>query len=625
MSKRRLAALLFCIAVVASLALAHGALIGYRTYANLDEAYASAIASRLLDGYTLYDGAISQRGPFMYGAFAIFARVFGWDNIVALRCCALALAIAEVAAIYFAGRALLTRSAAVVAAAVTTYALVFGFPAMDGVAINGEPLQFIFVVGAAALGALAMRRTPGSPVRKRLLVFSGFAWGCATAIKPQVLPQIAPIVIWLVVDASRRKSAPRALAADLVSVLLSVAAVPLGCLAYAGANGTLGAMLYYTITYNAHVHLASGAVPWVTLVFTHLHEEPGFYLVTTFLCAYAFAFLRRRVRAVRREKSAWALARGFGTRTYLALHLVIALVVATGMERFFPHYYLVALPFLAWLLGAIVAPAFRSSRHCELARAALVAFMIFIVGAGAMECVIRERFDGRVAHDRATIDVSKYVHATTDPTRRIFVWGFSPWIYGYSQRKPAGRYVFSTYVTGFVPWFWEAPEIERNRIVPGSVDALLGDLEREDPDVVVDAGSVMISRSMRAYEAPAKFLRARYCFEVRIGAYDVYRRKRDGVSCETPFFPAPHWAIDALGRPLPVPMPPVVDAAATRPLPLSPYYEPVTFPGVRMLESGLAAIAHRPGETIWAEEIDPADLTPAARPERSPPLMPREK
>src|SRR5947209_7073709 len=53
----------------------HAPLIGYKTYANVDEAYAMALASRLMDGQTLYVGAVSQRGPLMYYAYQALASV----------------------------------------------------------------------------------------------------------------------------------------------------------------------------------------------------------------------------------------------------------------------------------------------------------------------------------------------------------------------------------------------------------------------------------------------------------------------------------------------------------------------------------------------------------------------
>src|SRR5947209_2352630 len=116
----------FClVAGAVSIALVHGPLIGYKTFANVDEAYAGALAERLLEGFKLYQGAVSQRGPLMYYAFEAIAKLHGWDNIVALRLWALALSLAHFFSVYWAGRILLSKTAATVAALAAAYALSF--------------------------------------------------------------------------------------------------------------------------------------------------------------------------------------------------------------------------------------------------------------------------------------------------------------------------------------------------------------------------------------------------------------------------------------------------------------------------------------------------------------------
>jgi hypothetical protein len=205
-------------------------------------------------------------------------------------------------------------------------------------------------------------------------------------------------------------------------------------------------------------------------------------------------------------------------------------------------------------------------------------FMFFVMFASALGTVFGERVDGHVAHDDTVVYASHYIEATTKPDERIFVWGFSPWVYGYSHRKPAGRYVFETYVTGFVPWFWEKAEVERARIVPGSVEALLSDLDREKPVVVVDAGSIMMGRSMRSYDKPNAWLHEHYCFEFREGALDIFRKKpEDGSPCPVPWYPRPHVVVDYLGRAMPVGMLVTLDQDTSRRLPTGSYFHPIYF------------------------------------------------
>ncbi len=573
-------------AAVASIALIHGPLIGYKTYANVDEGYAAALGERLLEGYKLYQGAISQRGPLMYYVFEALDWIDGWDNIMALRFWALGLALAHVGLVYWAARKLLSSTAAGIAVAVSGYALAFGYPPEDAIAINGEALQLPALMVAVVLGALAVRDAPGSTARLKKLLFTGFLLGIAISIKQSVALHPLPILVYLLVDAHRRKQPAKRFLLDAFALGAACLVVPVFFILHAWAQGTLSDLYYYCVTYNSHVHMRPSPkhFTWLPTFFFRLTLQTLFLIVTVLLFGGGLAYMRRRVRAARRadgfSEKLWALLRGFGPQQYIALHLVLGVFSATIMYRFFPHYYLQAAPFMALSVGGLVASwSTRRNEHAWTLRAMTVAFSCFVLFASIMGCDFGERVDGRVAHDRTIQDAAKFITASTKPDDKIFVWGFSPWIYGYSHRRPAGRYVFETYVTGFVPWYWEKLSLEKARIVPGSTEALLGDLDREKPAIVVDAGSIMMARPMRGYEKPNAWLHAHYCFELRIGALDIYRRKEDDATCAVPFFPRVHEAVDYRGAALPIPIPRTLDYDESPRLPDGSFFKPLYFVG----------------------------------------------
>ncbi|MEO7114059.1 MAG: glycosyltransferase family 39 protein, partial [Polyangiaceae bacterium] len=446
-------------ASIVSLVLVHGPLIGYKTYANVDEAYAAALAERLTEGYKLYQGAVSQRGPLMYYIFELIDRIDGWDNIVALRLWALALAIAHLGMVYWAGRKLLSRSAATIAVGLSGYALSFGFPPEDGVAINGEPLQLPALMVAVVLGFTAVRCKPGSKERARALIIAGISLGIAIAIKQSVALHVLPLVLYLLVDAHRRHQPNRRFWIDSAILFSATLVVPLLFVLNSAYEGTLKDLFYYCVTYNTQVHLRPSPrhFTWLPTFYFRLNVQTLFFIVVALLFGLGLAYLRRRVRSARKQATRtdafFALIRGFGPREYLACHLALALLSATAMYRFFPHYYLQAAPFMSLCVAGIVSRlANRRGDRGWSVRAVTVVFMCFVLFVSALACDFGERIDGRVSHDCTVTDVAKLITATTKPDDKIFVWGFSPWIYGYSHRRAAGRYVFETYVTGFVPW-----------------------------------------------------------------------------------------------------------------------------------------------------------------------------
>lgn len=555
-------------AVFASCAVAlisiHAPLIGYKAYANVDEGYAVAIGERLNEGFKLYEGAISQRGPFMYYFFAALTRTFGWDNIVALRIAALFLVLVHVGLVAGIAWRFLSTRAAVVAAVVTTYALGFGLPSIDGMALHAESLQVPFLLGGSIAIVLATR----TQRRRVWLIVGGLLFGAAVSIKQSALLQPLPSLLWLMVESRGGKGAGRqTFLHDCLLFAGALATVPLFFVAHAAVNGTLESLVYYTFTYNLTVHLRPSEVLLSSASLIPLSDNvvrlTAFTAATVGLSVALGRYLVRRLRRAFTERSPRALYRSFDLRVYFTLHFLVATGSGAAMYRFFPHYFVPSIPFLGLAIAGWLKRPLASARIGSQLEVSSASFLIVVA---IFATYINEKIDGRVGHEELVQKVGAYVARTTKPDAKLFVWGFSPWLYGYSHRRPAGRYVFETYVTGFVPWFHDILEQEPARVVPGSMDALLHDLARETPEVVVDAGSVMIARPMRSFAPAAEWLRTNYCFELRIGAYDIYRRRVGNAPCASSQLPRPHEPVDFYGNSIPVSMPPLAAGEPSLPL-----------------------------------------------------------
>lgn len=539
----------------------HASLIGYKHFANVDESYAIALAQRVLDGHPLYHEAISQRGPLMYYAYALIAKIGGWDNVVSLRLWALGFAFLHVGLVYWGALRLLSQRAAIVATLLSTYALTLGLPPFDRFALNGEYLQLPPLVLGIVLGALALRRT--RPRRRALLFGAGVALGAAISVKQSAFLHVVPAIIWIGVRAHRERSPRRALV-DTGALVGGALVIPIVFIIHAASNGTLAEMYFYCVRYNVIVHVGE-AGGGLTPASFEVQGNRGFALAVAAVTIAGVRALALRIRACVRERSLSPLFRAFELGQYLAIHLAVALISAASLRRFFSHYFILSIPILSLILARLVHRITRRVKPDTMAtiyRGALATLLALC----ALETYALEKIDGRVAHDKLVVRLSQYVDATTAKDDKIFVWGFSPWLYAYSHRRPAGRYVFSTYVTGLVPWRHDDLQGEQKRIVPGSNEALMEDLEKEKPELFIDSGSIMLARPVRTYPRWAAWLRERYCFEVRVRGFDVYRRKKDGAACTAPGFPQPQRAFDFVGAPLEVPIPQTSDLDFTKSL-----------------------------------------------------------
>lgn len=93
------------------------------------------------------------------------------------------------------------------------------------------------------------------------------------------------------------------------------------------------------------------------------------------------------------------------------------------------------------------------------------------------------------AKDESSQPIGRTIALHTSPGERIFVWGYFPELYLFSQRLPASRFLYTNYVTGLIPWTNLDPWIDTDyAIVPGAREQLAEDLRRHPPAMVVDTG-----------------------------------------------------------------------------------------------------------------------------------------
>jgi len=128
--------------------------------------------------------------------------------------------------------------------------------------------------------------------------------------------------------------------------------------------------------------------------------------------------------------------------------------------------------------------------------------------------------------------VAAYVRLHTQADARVFVWGNSPEIYLYAQRRMGSRYMSVNYQTGHV-WGTPANELggdpDRKHVPAESWNNLMADLQNNLPEIIVDAAAGKLDKMddepLSRYPRMAAFVTRHYQLETTILGVPVYRRR----------------------------------------------------------------------------------------------------
>jgi hypothetical protein len=128
--------------------------------------------------------------------------------------------------------------------------------------------------------------------------------------------------------------------------------------------------------------------------------------------------------------------------------------------------------------------------------------------------------------------VASYLGEHTRPDARIFVWGNSPEIYLYAHRRMATRYMSVNYQTGRV-WGTPAYDVggrpDRASVSAQTWENLMGDLERNRPELIIDAAAGKLAKMddepIASHARMAAFVDWHYRLEATVLGVPLYRRK----------------------------------------------------------------------------------------------------
>jgi hypothetical protein len=295
--------------------------------------------------------------------------------------------------------------------------------------------------------------------------------------------------------------------------------------------GELRTFFYYLVTYNSKVYMA----PYAAKSILHEYRLWMIRYADYVACATALvAFGVARVLTEFDSAGFWTLVRRRGFLLTISLCAGLSAAIANATLRNFPHYYVQAIPWFALLVGVLLeellAPSAPPLKQFLLRTWVLVPLVAVLV---AMFLPKLEEYRDAQAKKPPTLRICQYIDEHSTPNDHIYAWGFVPDFYTFCKRRPGSRYVFSTFQSGFVPFFENATRAEDEaRVVPGSRELFLRDLEASRTALILDAP--LNHRSIKDTPAFADYLRQQYCAPTRYDGVEVFHRRRDDGTCPVP-------------------------------------------------------------------------------------------
>src|SRR5213593_778411 len=479
---------------------------------TIDEGYYGTIANDILDGGAVYSTAVDTKPPGMYYIYAGVFAVAGRNNLFAVHL----LAIFVVAATALVLRRIGARVADDWAGAWSGigYAVfVHAFQPDDTLGANSE----IFASLPLALSVLAFLQGQRKPALG-LMFLSGALIGVATLIRQPSAVILGAMLACLAYGAliSRIHSFARVFAAG-TGILIGFIAVIAALAWYYQWQGNL---------HDAYLWAWAFAIRYVEFETTLLYVLKR--LVTVHLAVMLawgllwYFGIRQVIQTLRSFRRRTAVPT---EQVLLILWLVLSYLAIFIGWRFPGHYHLPVLLPLSILAGQafsrFVAEQRRSPQpHWPWIRAG-------IIGAASLPAV--GFLVGAFAVRTQTLNflpIVQHIVKETTPNDRIFVWGSSPQLYSFSDRRMATRFVSCSHLVGAYASRPREVTDKGKSLLPGTWEMFQADWEAHPPALIIDMSTVdrfWAAHPMTRYPVLRAFL-GEYRVETVINGKTIYRR-----------------------------------------------------------------------------------------------------
>lgn len=389
-----------------------------------DEGYYATIAQNILRGGLPYRDAIDIKPPGVFYLYTLAISLFG-ATTEAVRTFTALYSLLTVLAVYWVARHLAGARAGIGAALV--YSIFSSFPRLQGSGSNTE----VFLVLPLTLAVWFFLRADDSQKRSQL-VWSGLCAGLAMLIKQMALPMVA-LLLLLIPFFKTAEARLKATIFNLISFLAPMVLCALVVVSYFALRGGLDDLFYWTVDFPLLRYRDSGVT------------GPSLGGILEFLASSLI------VPVLLGIPSALWLA---GTKRTIGGLLPLLMIATVSLDivlpgKYFPHYFIMIIPFLAIPAGIGLVNIPRMPKvPAGLALLALLAAFVFsgwenykFYTVYSPETVSTEKYGGPLFVE--SVSVARYLREHTQPDDYIFQWGLAPELYFLADRRCPNPFLVS--------------------------------------------------------------------------------------------------------------------------------------------------------------------------------------
>jgi 4-amino-4-deoxy-L-arabinose transferase-like glycosyltransferase len=387
-----------------------------------DEGHYAAIAQEILRGGIPYRDAVEIKPPGAFYIYALAIWIFG-ATTEGIRIFTSLYALLTVISVYAFARRISDFRAGFFAAA--TYGIFSTMPLLQGSSSNTE----VFLVLPMTAGALFFV----SALESKKRIYFGLSGACAAfslLIKTVALPVVILEFLFIVVLLFKNKVCKKSLIDSLAFLIPMLSIAFLTC-AYFLLSGAFEDFFYWNAVFPIRYRDSGISGPPLQIVLQHL-KPSLLFPATLAVLSLPWFWIHKRTQA--------------GIFTLMLLPTVWCAIALPG--KYFPHYFINAIPILSILSGIALAHFTRVRIAISIPTMGISLAILYYSAAQnyrfyydfTPEAVSTIKYGPIFAN---VVPVASYLKERTHPDDYIFQWGLEPEIYFLANRRSPTPHVAS--------------------------------------------------------------------------------------------------------------------------------------------------------------------------------------